>query len=181
LSNSSSGWETCEAIGSSSSASGKEAVLALLGPRRFFGESALGDATVRHSTATTLANTTLIRVNRSSMTRALQSQRQLQEAFMAGLLSRTMEVEGDLCSQLLNQSAKRLARVLLKLAVAPEDEVLPGRNVPHLSHEILAEMVGTTRSRVTLFLNQFRKQGMIDYDSVNFVVRPKLLAEVLTK
>ena len=112
------------------------------------------------------------------MVRALHGQAALSEKFMAALLVRNIALEEDLCDHLFNHSEKRLARVLLKLARLRELDVLPGAKVPIFSHEILAEMVGTTRSRITHFMNKFRKLGLIDYNG-GLTVRTELLTDVV--
>src|SRR6266566_4138611 len=135
----------------------KEAVLAMLGPHDFFGEGALVGQSLRMSTATTLESTTVFRVEKPAMLRALHAQSALSEKFMASLLKRNIDLEEDLCDQLFNHSEKRLARVLLKLARLNKHEAAPDSTVPPLSHETMAEMVGTTRSRINYFMNKFRK------------------------
>src|SRR5436189_352405 len=146
------------------SSAGKEAVLAILGPRQFFGEGALVGQSVRVSTATAVQRATLFQVERRAMLRALHDQAELSEKFMGFLLARNIDLEEDLCDQLFNHSEKRLARVLLKLARLREHGLVPDVTVPTLSHETLAEMVGTTRARITHFMNKFRKMGLIEYN-----------------
>ena len=146
------------------SSAGKEAVLAMLGPHSFFGEGALADQSLRMSTATAMEPATVFQVEKRAMLRALHAQADLSEKFMASLLKRNIDLEEDLCDQLFNHSEKRLARVLLKLARLREYEVVPDATIPTLSHETLAEMVGTTRSRITHFMNKFRKMGLIEYN-----------------
>ena len=161
------------------SSGGKEAVLALLGPQSFFGEGALVGQSLRMSTATTLEPSVVYRVEKAAMSRALHDQTALSEKFLAALLVRNIEIEEDLCDQLFNRSEKRLARVLLKLTRLREHEFLPDTKLPPLSHETLAEMVGTTRSRITHFMNKFRKLGLIDYKNGEFTVRTELLTDVV--
>ena len=160
------------------SSAGKEAVLAMLGPHDFFGEGALVGQSLRMSTATTLEATTVFQVEKRAMLRAFHDQPELSEKFMASLLARNIDLEEDLCDQLFNHSEKRLARVLLKLARLREHGVLPDATVPTLSHETLAEMVGTTRSRITHFMNKFRKMGLIDYNG-SLSVRTELLTDLV--
>src|SRR5881628_1963843 len=112
------------------------------------------------------------------MIRSLHNQPQLSEKFMASLLARNIDLEEDLCDQLFNHSDKRLARVLLKLARLREHSVQLDATIPTLSHETLAEMVGTTRSRITHFMNKFRKLGLIDYNG-EITVRAELLTDVV--
>jgi CRP-like cAMP-binding protein len=112
------------------------------------------------------------------MLNALYAQPNLSEKFMALLLARNIDLEEDLCDQLFNHSEKRLARVLLKLARFGEQDVRPATKMPRVSHEALAEMVGTTRSRVTHFMNKFRRLGLIDYNG-EITVRAELLTDVV--
>ena len=112
------------------------------------------------------------------MLRALHSQSDLSERFMASLLKRNIDLEEDLCDQLFNHSEKRLARVLLKLARLREHDAVADATIPTLSHETLAEMVGTTRSRITHFMNKFRKMGLIEYNG-HLTVRTELLTDVV--
>ena len=161
------------------SGSGKEAVIAMLGPHDFFGEGCLVGQSLRMNTVTTLEGTTVFRVEKSAMVRALQSQPELAKTFMSALMSRNITTEEDLCAQLLNDSEKRLARVLLKLDRLRDHDVMIDDTLPFLSHETMAEMVGTTRSRVTHFMNKFRKQGLIDYDNSGFTVRTDKLNDMV--
>lgn len=160
------------------SPAGKEAVLSLLAPPNFFGEGSLVGQSLRLSTAAALEASTVMRVDKDAMVRALYDQPDLAERFMAALLMRNIELEEDLCDQLFNQSEKRLARVLLKLARLRDREALPESKIPILSHETLAEMVGTTRSRITHFMNKFRAMGLIEYNG-ELHVRTELLTDLL--
>jgi CRP/FNR family transcriptional regulator, cyclic AMP receptor protein len=161
------------------SAAGKEAVIAMLGAHSFLGEGALVGQPLRISTATALASSTVFRIDKLSMLRALHEQVELSEKFIAALLVRNIDLEEDLCDQLFNHSEKRLARVLLKLARLREhDTVVADTRIPLLSHETLAEMVGTTRSRITYFMNKFRTMGLIDYNG-ELTVRVELLTDVV--
>ena len=160
------------------SSGGKEAVLAMLGPHSFFGEGSLVRQSLRMSTATTLEPATVFQVEKRAMLRALHAQPDLSEKFMASLLKRNIDLEEDLCDQLFNHSENRLARVLLKLARLREYEVAPDATIPTLSHETLAEMVGTTRARITHFMNKFRKMGLIEYNG-HLIVRTELLTDVV--
>ena len=160
------------------SSAGKEAVLAMLGPHDFLGEGALVGQSLRMSTATTLGATTLFQVEKRAMLRAFHDQPELSEKFMASLLARNIDLEEDLCDQLFNHSEKRLARVLLKLARLRGHGVVSDATIPTLSHETLAEMVGTTRSRITHFMNKFRKMGLIDYNG-GLSVRTELLTDLV--
>jgi CRP/FNR family cyclic AMP-dependent transcriptional regulator len=160
------------------SAGGKEAVLAMLGPHDFFGEGALVKQSLRVSTAKTLEPSTVVRIEKHSMIRSLREQAELSKRFTAALLTRNIDIEEDLCDQLFNHSEKRLARVLLKLARLREHNVVGNARVPMLSHETLAEMVGTTRSRVTHFMNKFRTLGLIDYNG-ELTVRTELLTDLV--
>jgi CRP/FNR family cyclic AMP-dependent transcriptional regulator len=160
------------------SAAGKEAVLAMPGPHEFFGEGALVNQSLRISTAKALERSTVFRVEKQSMIRSLHEQPELSEKFTASLLTRNIDLEEDLCDQFFNHSEKRLARVLLKLARLRAHDVAPDTSVPILSHETLAEMVGTTRSRITHFMNKFRTMGLIDYNG-ELTVRTELLTDLV--
>ena len=160
------------------SAAGKEAVIAMFGPHHFIGEGALVGQSLRISKATALEPTTVFRVEKLAMARAHHEQAELSEKFIAALLVRNIDLEEDLCDQLFNHSEKRLARVLLKLARLREHDAPPDARIPLLSHETLAEMVGTTRSRITHFMNKFRTMGFIDYNG-ELTVRTELLTDVV--
>jgi CRP-like cAMP-binding protein len=160
------------------STEGKEAVLAVIGPGGFLGEGCLVGQSLRISTATALQPATLFRIERRAMLRALHAQPLFAEKFTALLLARNIDMEEDLCDQLFNHSEKRLARVLLKLARFGLDDNLPAAKMPRVNHETLAAMVGTTRSRVTHFMNKFRKLGLIDYNG-EITVRAELLTDVV--
>jgi CRP/FNR family cyclic AMP-dependent transcriptional regulator len=157
---------------------GREAVLVILGTSDFFGEGCLVGQPLRISTAIALETSTLFRVEKDAMLRALANQRTLSEKFIASLLVRNINLEEDLCDQLFNHSERRLARVLLKLARMRQPDTFPEKGIPLLSHETLAEMVGTTRSRITYFMNKFRKMGLIDYNG-ELIVRIELLTDVV--
>ena len=162
------------------SAQGKEAVLAMLGPREFFGEGCLVGQSLRISTATTTESSTVFRVQKQAMLQALHAQPELSEKFTAALLARNINLEEDLCDQLFNHSEKRLARVLLKLSRFGQHADMPDAKMPRLTHETLAEMVGTTRSRITFFMNKFRKLGLIEYTGTGDVtVRDELMTDVV--
>ena len=160
------------------SAAGKEAVLAMPGPHDFVGEGALVNQSLRISTAETLEPTTVFRVEKRAMIRSLHDQPELSEKFMAALLTRNIDLEEDLCDQLFNHSEKRLARVLLKLARLRVPDLMLDASVPVLSHETLAEMVGTTRSRITHFMNKFRTMGLIEYNG-ELKIRTELLTDLV--
>jgi len=160
------------------STAGKEAVLAMPGPHDFFGEGALVNQSLRVSTAEVLESSTVFRIDKRAMIRSLHEESELSEKFMALLLTRNIDLEEDLCDQLFNHSEKRLARVLLKLARLREHDLALDASVPVLSHETLAEMVGTTRSRVTHFMNKFRAMGLIDYNG-ELTIRTELLTDLV--
>ena len=145
------------------SARGKEAVVAFVGAGDFCGEGCLAGQLVRMSTALTVTDCTIIRVAKASMFKALHEQVEFSEMFTAYLLARNIRVEADLVDQLFNSSEKRLARVLLLLANFGKNGK-PEPVLAKISQETLAEMVGTTRSRVSFFMNRFRKLGFIDYN-----------------
>jgi CRP-like cAMP-binding protein len=156
---------------------GKQAVIALLGPGSFFGEGCLAGQPLRMSTATATTDSAVIMLPKPAMFRALQSNAQFSERFTTYLLSRNIRIEEDLVDQLFNSSEKRLARLLLLLANFGK-EGRPERVVPKVSQETLAEMVGTTRSRVSFFMNKFRKMGFIEYNG-GLEVHSSLLHVVL--
>ncbi|MGD0908446.1 MAG: Crp/Fnr family transcriptional regulator [Candidatus Acidiferrales bacterium] len=142
--------------------SGKEAVVAILGPGDFAGEGCLAGQPLRVNTATTITRSTILAIQKQEMIRVLHAERTLSERFIKHMLSRNIQVEEDLIDQLFNSSEKRLARTLLLLAHYGKQEK-PEKMVPNVSQEMLAEMIGTTRSRVNFFMNKFRKRGFIEY------------------
>jgi CRP/FNR family transcriptional regulator, cyclic AMP receptor protein len=156
---------------------GKQAVIALLGPGTFFGEGCLAGQPLRMSTAIATTEASIIPLPRAEMFRALHEDPEFSEVFTKYLLSRNIRIEEDLVDQLFNSSEKRLARILLLLANFGK-EGRPERVVPKVSQEMLAEMVGTTRSRVSFFMNKFRKLGFIEYDG-GLEVHSSLLHVVL--
>ncbi|MDH4155075.1 MAG: Crp/Fnr family transcriptional regulator [Nitrospira sp.] len=141
---------------------GKEAVVAILERGAFLGESCLVGQTVRTATATTLEDSRILQIEKAVMLRMLQEQPKFAEAFMSYLLLHSIRVQEDLVDQLFNSSEKRLARALLLLAHFGK-ESKPETVIAKISQETLAEMIGTTRSRVSFFMNKFRKMGFIDY------------------
>ena len=145
------------------SSGGKEAVIAILEPGDFFGEGCLAGQPRRMGTATAVGPVTVLRIARDEMIRTLHEQPGLSDRFIAHMLARNIRIEEDLVDQLFNSSEKRLARTLLLLA-RYGGGVAPPRVLPKLSQETLAEMVGTTRSRVNFFMNKFRKLGFIEYN-----------------
>src|SRR6185437_1228512 len=142
---------------------GKEAVVAILERGAFCGESCLVGQTVRTATATSLEDSRILRIEKTVMLRMLQEQPRFSEAFMSYLLVHSIRVQEDLVDQLFNSSEKRLARALLLLAHFGK-ESKPETVIPKISQETLAEMIGTTRSRVSFFMNRFRKLGLIEYN-----------------
>ena len=159
------------------SARGKEAVVAILGSGDFFGEGSLAGQPLRMATATSMTECSILRVNKETMIRTLHDEHAFSELFMSYLLSRNTRIEEDLVDQLFNSSEKRLARILLLLTRFGKE----GQHelvVPRISQETLAEMVGTTRSRVSFFMNKFRKLGLIDYNG-GLHVHSSLLSIVL--
>jgi CRP/FNR family transcriptional regulator, cyclic AMP receptor protein len=156
---------------------GKQAVIAILGPGSFFGEGCLAGQPLRMATATAMTDSSIIVLAKSSMIRALHEQPEFSETFTKHLLSRNIRIEEDLVDQLFNSSEKRLARILLLLANFGK-EGRPEPVVPKIGQEMLAEMVGTTRSRVSFFMNKFRKLGFIEYNG-GLEVHSSLLHVVL--
>ena len=164
------------------SSAGKEAVLAMLGPRQFFGEGALVGQSLRVSSATAVEPSTVVQVERRAMLRGLHDQADLSEKFMVFLLARNIDLEADLCDQLFNHTERRLARVLLNLSRFSRPDKLPDTKVPKFTHKMLAEIVGTTRPRITFFLNKFRKLGLIDYgETGDITVKDGLLTDLVLR
>jgi CRP-like cAMP-binding protein len=142
---------------------GKVAVVAVLGPGDFFGEGCLAGQPIRIGSATAIAATTALVIERKEMIRVLHVEHAFSDRFISYMLSRNLRVEEDLVDQLFNSSEKRLARTLLLLARYGKEDT-PQKVVPKISQEMLAEMVGTTRSRVNFFMNKFKKLGFIKYN-----------------
>jgi len=142
---------------------GKEAVIAILEPGSFFGEGCLTGQLLQFATATTIENARIVRIDKQSMLRLLKDDRIFSDLFLAYILSRNVRSQEDLVDQLFNSSEKRLARILLLMAHFGK-EGKPEMVIPKISQETLAEMIGTTRSRVSLFMTRFKKMGMIHYD-----------------
>jgi len=156
---------------------GKEAVVALLGIDEFVGEGCLAGQPCRMATATATEDSTIVRLEKKSMLRLLRTEPKFSELFTSHLLSRNIRIEEDMVDQLFNSSEKRLARVLLLLAhFGKEGKREPV--IPKISQETLAGMIGTTRSRVSHFMNKFRKLGFIDYNG-GMLVHSSLLNIVL--
>lgn len=156
---------------------GREAIVAILGAREFFGEGCLAGQTLRIATATAIMPCTIARLEKAAILRVIHEEPAFAEVFIAHLLGRSIRAEADLVDQLFNSSEKRLARVLLLLANFGK-EGKPEPIIPKLSQETLAEMIGTTRSRVSFFMNRFRKLGFIDYNG-SIEVHSSLLNVVL--
>jgi CRP/FNR family cyclic AMP-dependent transcriptional regulator len=159
------------------SETGKEAVVGMLGRGEFFGEGALAGQPIRLATATAMTASTILVVPKRQMIRLLHQQHALSDRFIAHMLARNSRLEEDLVDQLFNPSEKRLARTLLLLARYGKPDG-PRRVLPKISQEVLAEMVGTTRSRVNFYMNKFRKLGFIDYNG-GLKVHHALLSVVL--
>lgn len=161
------------------SEAGKEAVLGILSEGDFFGEGGLSGQSARMSSATAITDCILLHVEKRAMMHAVSTQPKLSALFMRYLMKRNIRYQDDLVDQLFNSSEKRLARVLLLMAQFGKEGVSE-MSIPRLSQETLAEMVGTTRSRVSFFMNRFRKLGFINYDTGdNLHVRSALLNVVL--
>ena len=159
------------------SKAGREAVVAMLGIGDFFGEGCLAGQPVRMGSATATTDSTILRVDKDQMVRLLHKQHALSDRFIAHMLARNIRIEEDLVDQLFNSSEKRLARTLLLLARYGKHDK-PLRPVPQVSQETLAEMVGTTRSRVNFFRKKFERLGFIDYTD-GLKVNNSLLTVVL--
>src|SRR5271165_6883902 len=145
------------------STQGKEAVVAILGTDDFFGEGCLAGQKQRIATVITMSDCVILRLKKTAIVAVIHDEPAFSEMFISHLLSRTIRVEADLVDQLFNSSEKRLARLLLLLANFGKDEK-PEPLIAKISQETLAEMIGTTRSRVSFFMNKFRKLGLIDYN-----------------
>jgi CRP/FNR family cyclic AMP-dependent transcriptional regulator len=157
---------------------GKEAVVGILGANEFFGEGCLIGQRLRLATATALSESVVMRVEKTEMIRVLHVEPAFAEVFTTHLLARKNRVEEDLIDQLFNSSEKRLARTLLLLANFGK-EGKPEPIIPKVTQEVLAEMVGTTRPRISFFMNKFRKLGLIDYNKGDMHVHSSLLSVVL--
>jgi CRP/FNR family transcriptional regulator, cyclic AMP receptor protein len=156
---------------------GKQAVVAVLGPGDFFGEGCLAGQPFRMGTATAITPSAALAIERSEMIRVLHEEHEFSDRFIHFMLARNIRIEEDLVDQLFNSSEKRLARTLLLLArYGKEDK--PQRALPKISQEMLAEMVGTTRSRVNFFMNKFKKLGFIKYNG-GLQINNSLLSVVL--
>ena len=159
------------------SPAGKEGIVAILGPRDFLGEGCLAGQPVRMATATAVSPAVVLRIPKVEMMRMLHAQPEFSDRFISHMLVRNIRIEEDLIDQLFNSSEKRLARTLLLLARYGKEDVVQ-RTLPMLSQETLAEMVGTTRSRVNFFMNKFRKLGFIEYNG-GLKINSALLSIVL--
>jgi CRP/FNR family cyclic AMP-dependent transcriptional regulator len=156
---------------------GKEAVVAVLGPGDFFGEGCLAGQPLRIGTATAITPTALLVIEKNEMIRVLHEEHEFSDRFISYMLTRNIRIEADLVDQLFNSTEKRLARALLLLArYGKEDQ--PQRVLPKVSQETLAETIGTTRSRVNLFMNKFKKMGFIKYNG-GLQINSSLLSVVL--
>jgi CRP-like cAMP-binding protein len=160
------------------SKSGKEATIGVLSEGSFFGEGGLAGQALHMGSATAMTDCAILRIDKKAMMEALHRERAFSDLFVAYLLARNIRYEEDLVDQLFNPSEKRLARILLLLAHFGK-EGTPEAVVPKISQESLAEMVGTTRSRVSFFMNRFRKMGFVDYDGDGLQVHSSLLNIVL--
>jgi len=158
------------------SKTGKEAVVAMLSPGDFFGESVLVGQKTRLETATAVSQSSVLAIEKDAMVRLLHDEPEFSDRFITHMLTRNARIEADLVDQLFNSSEKRLARTLLLMA--RYGQAGPDRTLPKVSQETLAEMVGTTRSRVNFFMNKFRKLGLIEYNG-NLKINSSLLTVVL--
>jgi CRP-like cAMP-binding protein len=157
---------------------GKEATLGILNKGEFFGEGSLAGQSLRMGSATAMTDCEVLRIDKKAMMRALHREHAFSDLFVAYLLARNIRYEEDLVDQLFNSSEKRLARLLLLLAHFGKEGV-PETVIPKISQETLAEMIGTTRSRVSFFMNRFRKLGFLDYGESGLQVHSSLLSVVL--
>jgi CRP/FNR family cyclic AMP-dependent transcriptional regulator len=156
---------------------GKEAAIAMPGPDEFFGEGCLAGQVRRISTVSAMMKSSIMRLEKAAMVQAFHKEPDFAEMFMAHILRRTIRIEADLIDQLFNSSEKRLARLLLLMANYGKD-MKPEPIIAKISQEMLAEMIGTTRSRVSFFMNKFRDLGFIDYNGT-IEVHSSLLNVVL--
>jgi CRP/FNR family transcriptional regulator, cyclic AMP receptor protein len=157
---------------------GKEATLGILSEGQFFGEGSLAGQALRMGSATAMTDCELLRIDKKAMMLALHREHTFSDLFVAYLLARNIRYEEDLVDQLFNSSEKRLARLLLLLAHFGKEGV-PETVIPKISQETLAEMIGTTRSRVSFFMNRFRKLGFVDYGDSGLQVHSSLLTVIL--
>ena len=155
---------------------GKEAVIAMLGPGDFFGEGALAGQPLRIGTATAMSTCSVLVIDKDAVTRLLREEPTFSNRFLSYMLTRNIRIEADLVDQLFNSSEKRLARTLLLMARYGDSN--PHRVLPKISQETLAEMIGSTRTRVNYFMNKFRKLGFIEYNG-GLKVNSSLLTVVL--
>ena len=160
------------------SKTGKEATVGIFGAGDFFGEDSLAIQRLRMATVTALTNCTLMRVEKKAMLKVLHSEHEMSDIFVEHLLAKNFRYREDLIDQLFNSSEKRLARILLLFAGFGEDGIKERTEIPKVSQGTLAEMVGTTRPRVSSFMNKFRKLGFIDYNG-GLEVHSSLLTVVL--
>jgi CRP/FNR family cyclic AMP-dependent transcriptional regulator len=160
------------------SKSGKEAMLGILSEGDFFGEGTLAGQRLRMGSASAMTDCEVLRIDKKAMMLALHREHAFSDLFVAYLLARNIRYEEDLVDQLFNSSEKRLARLLLLLAHFGKESA-PASAIPKMSQETLAEMIGTTRSRVSFFMNRFRKMGFINYDGDGMQVHSSLLNVVL--
>lgn len=160
------------------SKNGKEAMLGILTKGDFFGEGSLAGQRLRMGSANAMSDCEILRIDKKAMMLALHREHTFSDLFVAYLLARNIRYEEDLVDQLFNSSEKRLARLLLLLAHFGKESA-PASAIPKMSQETLAEMIGTTRSRVSFFMNRFRKMGFINYDTDGMQVHSSLLNVVL--
>ena len=160
------------------SKAGKEATLGILGAKQFFGEGSLAGQALRMGSATAMTDCELLRIDKKAMMLALHREHRFSDLFVSYLLARNVRYEEDLVDQLFNSSEKRLARLLLLLAHFGK-EGIPETVIPKISQETLADMIGTTRSRVNFFMNRFRELGFLDYGESGLKVHSSLLNIVL--
>jgi len=162
------------------SKTGKEATIGIFGTGDFFGEDSLAVHRVRMATVTALTNCTLMRIEKKAMLNVLHSQHEFSDMFVEHLLAKNFRYREDLIDQLFNSSEKRLARILLLFAGFGQNGIKERTEIPRISQETLAEMIGTTRPRVSSFMNKFRKLGFIDYNG-GLEVHSSLLTVVLNE
>lgn len=157
---------------------GKEATLSLIGPGEFFGENCLTTQPLQVHTATAMSECTVVKVTRPCMMQALQQEKELSEAFLKQLLDRNIEYQQTIRNHIVSSSEQRLAAILIRLSRFAQQHDEKGAVIPRLSHQTLADMIGTTRPRVTFFMNKFRKLGLVDYNG-QLVIRVGQLSQTI--
>lgn len=158
---------------------GKEAALSIIGAGEFFGEACLTARPLQVHTATAMSDCTVVKITRPCMVQALHDEKRLSEAFLEQLLNRNLEYQQVITDQIVSSSEQRLAAILIRLSRFAQEHEGEAAVIPRLSHQTLADMTGTTRPRITFFMNKFRKLGLLDYNGTLRVYIEKLQREIL--